>query len=692
MTLHAGGAGRARWAVAEGAAPPFDVTLLAVAAALEQDATVALRAHELGSIASDLPGVERRDVALIVLLLLASVARGSTRLGVRGAGAAELVDMLHELSEVLGPEPRKRLVDLAQRLADPATLPAFAPLFVAAGAPGPIVAFGDHLYPQRLFETEGRIAATVVERFRATSEVDAEKAEVPLERALRDVLAAPPFLGGRPLRLSREQEGAVRVAAHAPMALVSGGPGTGKTSIVVSLLRVLVRLGYDAEADVALAAPTGKAADRMRASVARALRALRSPTFDDAALLRAPPRSQTLHRLLGYSPRSGRYRAHERSPLGVRVVIVDEASMIDVVMMDRLLRALSPDTRLVLLGDADQLPSVDAGAVFRDLCALSSGGVVRLTHSYRMDASDPAGRSILKVAQAVHRGRLSQVLREGPVESTEGVVSRAHAEQLSFSGCEWVQAADVPGRAELLGRWGDAYLRPLIEAARALGPELVLTGGRPPAALTPALEALFTRLEAAKLLSLTRAGSLGVERVNQHFHLLHARDTRARFGVGEPVMVHHNDYVRGLFNGDAGVVLTGRFDFERGVRRLVLFRRDDGFVGFPLAAIEEGIELAYAITVHKAQGSEYDAVGVLLPDVPTPLLTREILYTAITRARRSVTLVGPRWAIEAAVARRVTRSSGLASRVLADLADPVAPAAPAGSGESAEHNAKRPPG
>ena len=679
MTLHPGGAGRARWADAQGAPPAFDATLLAVASALDQDTALALRAHELASIAPVVTGMERRDVALLALALLVSVARGSTRLGVRGSGAAELVTILREAGDALGSDQRARVTALAQRLGDPAALGALAPLLVAAGETGPIVAFGEHLYPQRLFETEGRIASAVVERLQpaigvGTMPPDGERLPTDgrkLERALRDVLAAPPFAGERPVRLSREQEGAVRVAAQARLALVSGGPGTGKTSIVVSLLRVLVRLGYDAEADVALAAPTGKAADRMRASVARALRALHAPTFDDAALLRAPPHSQTLHRLLGYSPRSGRYRAHERSPLGARVVVVDEASMIDAMMMDRLLRALGPDTRLVLLGDADQLPSVDAGAVFRDLCALPSDGVVRLTHSYRMDANDPAGRNILKVAQGVHRGRLTTLLREpAPHEPTasDSITPVPRAAALRFSGCDWVEAPDAATRAELLGRWDDVYLRPLTDAARALGSELVLTGGRPPASMIPVLESLFTRLERAKLLALTRAGSLGVERVNQHFHVLRSRDARARFVVGEPVMVHHNDYVRGLFNGDAGVVLTGRFDFERGLRRLVLFRRDDGFVGFPLSAIEDGLELAYAITVHKAQGSEYDAIGVLLPDVETPLLTREILYTAITRARRSVTLVGPRWAIEAAVTRRVTRSSGLLARVEADLA------------------------
>lgn len=691
MTLHPGGAGHARWAAAQGAAPAFDVALLAVAGALEQDAALALRAHELASIAPQLPLVERRDVALLVLLLLVSVARGSTRLGVHDGGAGELVGLLRELDGVLGAEQRARVKAFAQRLGDPAVAATLAPLLVSAGESGPVVSFGGHLYPQRLFETEGRIATAVGERLRArlpgdAGVMDAERAaksELALDRALRDVLAAPPFAGERAIRLSREQEGAVRVAAQARLALVSGGPGTGKTSIVVSLLRVLVRLGYDAEADVALAAPTGKAADRMRVSVARALRALRAPTFDDAALLRAPPRSQTLHRLLGYSPRSGRYRAHERSPLGARVVVVDEASMIDVVMMDRLLRALGPDTRLVLLGDADQLPSVDAGAVFRDLCALASDGVVRLTHSYRMDAGDPAGRNILKVAQAVHRGRAGHVLRDTPERAADGVTPRARAASLTFSGCEWVEAADVPARAELLARWDEVYLRPLASAARAIGPELVLTAGRPPATLTSALEAVFTHLEAAKLLALTRAGALGVERVNQHFHAVHARDARARYAVGEPVMVHHNDYVRGLFNGDAGVVLSGRFDFERGSRRLVLFRRDDGFIGFPLSAIEDGLELAYAITVHKAQGSEYDAIGVLLPDVETPLLTREILYTAITRARRSVTLVGPRWAIDAAVARRVTRSSGLLARVEEDLQR--------AAGEARAHE-KRPPG
>ncbi|MCB9628494.1 MAG: exodeoxyribonuclease V subunit alpha [Sandaracinaceae bacterium] len=689
MSLHPGGAGNARWAASQKVAPPFDATLLAVADALELDRALALRAQELAALVPGADAPTRSDLALLVLALLVACERGSTRLGVRGPAAVELSALLDEMQRGgLGAERALRVSACAESVlsagdgAD-ARSP-FHPVVVGARDRGPLVASGDYLYPQRLFVTEGRIAQAVAARMSVGAAAEAAAAQrareaAACERALRDVLAAPAYAGGRPLRLSREQVGAVKAAATERLALVSGGPGTGKTSIVVSLLRVLARLGYDAEADVALAAPTGKAADRMRASVAQALRALQAPTFDDVALLREPPRSQTLHRLLGFSPRTGRYRAQERNPLGVRLVIVDEASMIDVVMMDRLLRALGPDTRLVLLGDADQLPSVDAGAVFRDLCALRAGGVVRLTHSYRMDAEDPAGRTILEVARAVHRGKVLPLLGAAPDALEPGapgeearstseaappaIVAHTHARALLFRGCEWIDAPDGPTRAALLARWDERFVRPMEQAARALGSELTIVGGRPEDALREPLRALFERLESARLLAVTRAGALGVERVNQHFHGLRTRDRRARFVVGEPVMVHQNDYVRGLFNGDTGVVLSGLFEFERAARRVVVFRRDDGFVAFPLAGIEHSVELAYAITVHKAQGSEFDAVGVLLPDVDTPLLSREILYTAITRARHSVTLVGARWAIEAATSRPVTRSSGLVARV-----------------------------
>ena len=195
MTLHPGGAGRARWAEATRAAPAFDVTLLAVAGALEQDAALALRAHELASIVPLSAGTQRADAALLVLLLLVSVARGSTRLGTRDGGAAELTGLLRELGDVLGTDQRARVKALGQRLGDPAVAGALAPLVVPAGEPGPIVAFGDHLYPQRLFDTEGRIAAAVGERLRPPPPGGAERAAkegLALERALRDVLAAPP--------------------------------------------------------------------------------------------------------------------------------------------------------------------------------------------------------------------------------------------------------------------------------------------------------------------------------------------------------------------------------------------------------------------------------------------------------------------------------------------------------------------
>jgi exodeoxyribonuclease V alpha subunit len=229
--------------------------------------------------------------------------------------------------------------------------------------------------------------------------------------ALADVEARPAAPAGAPIELSGEQRKAVLLAASRPLAVVSGGPGTGKTAICAALCRVLVRTGVAPDA-IALAAPTGKAAQRLTWSITGALAALARPGDEDARLAAELPASRTLHRLLGYHPATGRFRHHRQFPLPADVVIVDEASMIDLELMERLVRALAPKTRLVLFGDADQLPSVEAGAVLRDLaaCGEDAGFACRLERSFRMDPSDPDGRAILAAAHAVRAGRPAELL------------------------------------------------------------------------------------------------------------------------------------------------------------------------------------------------------------------------------------------------------------------------------------------
>ena len=569
----------------------------------------------------------RGPLVRLVASLRLALARGSTRLPLDSPVLASHL-------ESLAMQPVEPVAELARRLlADPAHL---APWSGGAGSQAPLIIDDRHLYTARMHGLERRVAQSVRERLGLF--------EVPeLERVMQDVEATPPIAAGKPLRLARGQRLAVREACRGRLTLISGEPGTGKTFIVVAILRALARLGVPLER-VVLAAPTGKAADRMRRSVERSLASLSAPSFDDRGLLGHGIESRTLHRLLGYSPARATFRHHERNPLEHRVVIVDESSMIDVAMLDRLLRSLAPEAQLVLLGDAEQLPSVDAGAVFRDLCVALRpwGRVVRLDESFRMDPRDPAGRHILTNARRVHGGK--------SLHGKAGIRRRTDLAGLQQQGVEHI---DVDLNAFL--QWFVQRDRDSIERQRTW---VCLDDGYRDA---DALGALFDRSESSRILCLTRGRLTGIHAINQQFHGWHAesraRRNPPRFLVGEPILVIRNDYERELFNGDQGLVLN--VELERRARPCAVFRRADGFATYPLETVAPILELAHAVTVHKAQGSEFDRVAVVLPRDPIPLLTREMLYTAITRARKSVILVGPRASLDYAVSRRIERSSGL---------------------------------
>ena len=253
-----------------------------------------------------------------------------------------------------------------------------------------------------------------------------------------------------------------------PITIVSGGPGTGKTTIVLSILRVLRRLGVACE-EIALAAPTGKAANRMGEAIQAGREGIADPSPEDLDLVHlAEPR--TLHRLLGYSPGSGRFLHHENNRLAERVVIVDEGSMIDLAMMERLVRSLRDDSRFILLGDAHQLPSVEAGAVLRDLLGEGEGGdgrnsplgprAVPLIHSYRMRRDDEDGRNIFTVAQAIDAGHTPTF---APSRTSENVIiERSKVSDVEFHGVEFLSSLDGSSVLdEFLDHWHDKKLRSL---------------------------------------------------------------------------------------------------------------------------------------------------------------------------------------------------------------------------------------
>lgn len=595
---------------------------------------------EIARLASALPRDEQRVLGEIAAATLAAVRAGSTRVPLASlASGAQLVERA--------------------RRGDPGDA-----VTAVIGRPGdrtPLVVEGDWLYAERMLLLEERFCARVLGARREGAQADARAAT----RALKAVAEGPPAL-------TEEQKRAVRAALTAPMALVTGGPGTGKTTIVLALLRALAWTGLPLEA-IAIAAPTGKAAQRLQQSIASGLAATRGD-ISDAALRSGAPVPQTVHRLLGWSPSTGRFARHENDPLPHKAVVVDEASMIDLALMDRLVRALRPDARLVLLGDADQLPSIEAGAVFRDLCHALGG--VRLTTNLRV-AADADARRIVSAAEAINAGALDETW-------AIAVATRGSVSALSLAGVEHLSASWADVADEWLERWWRDRVGASGELERLASRVFRCQGGRVDAGDAPVVQALFDHHACSRILCATRVRGLATSTETINDALLarmrggvsrgrrwaagRARAAAEELSPGAPVLVERNDYERGLFNGDQGVVLRVSEGGAPPVLAAAFARASsasDGasaFEVFPLDALTD-LAPAFAITVHKAQGSEFDHVALVLPESDMPMLTRELLYTAVTRARRSVLLVGAPELLARAVSRTLERHSGIAERL-----------------------------
>jgi exodeoxyribonuclease V alpha subunit len=670
--------------------PPFPRDVVDAAAELDLGAELVHLAWELARLASPASAGEGRALLLLALAVLAAQRDGSTRVPIDAAGPLrQLLASLHAGED----DQRTARALLAAAAAGESRL---RPLFGQArldqeGDYRPLLRVGDHLYAQRLWQLERRVVARLRELLAAPFAVDSSA----VEAALADLRARPAHDStGRAVPLTDEQEAAVRAALDGRLTAITGGPGTGKTWIVAALLRVIARLGDPPLVEVALAAPTGKAADRLQGSLRAALAAIADPAAADAALLASPLAASTLHRLLSYSPTGEYFRRHERNPLAERLVIVDESSMLDLTLAERLLRSLAPLGRLVLLGDARQLPSVEAGAVFRDLVAAASGSgrVAVLTRSWRMDPRDAAGSAILSLANAIAAGSVSDVAatsaQAAPAKRTKREsqpamslpVQRDDAAALTFSGAEMLLSPPAT-IASFLDRWWRHQLERLPSWSALVARTWTATAGAIDDSDSAELAALFAHHESTRLLAPTRgwSGGVGVTALNSWFRsaLLRELDLPVpRRGAadadlplpGEPVLVNRNDYRRGLFNGDQGLVLLVAAEGAPPVPMAIFRGRSEAFRALPLAALRGHVEPAWASTVHKAQGSEYDAVAVILPAIDTRLLTRELLYTAVTRARRSVTIVGTAERLDQAIARAVERWSG--------IAEALTPAAP----------------
>lgn len=416
--------------------------------------------------------------------------------------------------------------------------------------------------------------------------------------------------------------------AEPAFSIITGGPGTGKTTHVARTLVALVQAQPGLR--IAIAAPTGKAAARLTESIRAQVVTVTAGTSVDASVLRALAslEASTLHRLLRYSGDSDTFRRNAREPLEHDVVIVDEASMVDVLMLDAVMSALRPGAHLMLVGDHHQLSSVEAGDVLGVLCRAADeapagaplhDAVTRLTTSYRFAAQPGIGA----LATAILEGNGSaavQALRDGALPDVQLV---------------------EPSAAR------DALIAPVVpHLERCL-------------AATTVHEALDA-LEGFRLLSPEREGRTGVRGLNdavERWLARHGRSVQDPWYHGRPVLVTANDYATRVFNGDIGVT------WHEAGRVTVHFRNSDGTTRAVSPGRLPQVETAWAMTVHKSQGSEVDDVVVVLPTDESRVMSRELLYTAVTRARTAVTVVGTELSVRAAVAVAVQRTSGLANRL-----------------------------
>lgn len=574
------------------------------------------------------------------------------------------------------------LAELADRVAPSAGGPVEAAAWRAAlsasgvvgtpAAPGSrplILDDGDRLYLHRYFDFERRLARRLA---RCAAPLPAPDAQQRVATAQR--LAA--LFAGNAAAPDHDvdwQQLAAALALRGRLTIISGGPGTGKTTTVVNLLACL--LDQQPDARVVLAAPTGKAAARL----AEALRS-RADHLPEALRARLPGESFTVHRLLGVRPDDGAggdadgpFVHHAGRPLALDALVVDEASMLDLALATRLLEAVPEHARIILLGDKDQLSAVESGAVFAELSADPSLG-----DAARTDLAALCGVPVARIVPAAP-------LRPSALRDSVVWFSR-NFRFAADSGIGRLAADTVAGRAEAALAWlrdgGDASVQWLDDAQLGLAAATLaaLVDG-----YAPYLAALLSGLQAAvgpdvaqtseafsrfRVLCAVREGPRGVASINEALgrHLRQALgaagfarsagDPRSPWFAGRPVMVLRNDTALKLFNGDIGIALP-----DASGALMVYFPAADG--GFRAVAPLRlpAHQTALAMTVHKSQGSEFDAVAVLLPSQRSRVLSRELLYTAITRARHRVLLAAPSGVLTAAIEAGTRRHSGLLARL-----------------------------
>ena len=511
-----------------------------------------------------------------------------------------------------------------------------------AGLPGdykPLIVDNNRLYLHRYWNYEQKLVKSLLSRINTTFPMDFDKYIDQITSLFNNSEAGLDF-----------QHIAALVSLVNKCTIISGGPGTGKTTTVAKILALLL-IVHGKKLRIALAAPTGKAAARLSSSITQALPAI---TCSDEIKSCIPSQATTLHRLLGTISHSPEFIYNETNPLPYDIVVIDEASMIDLALMSKLITSLSAECKLILLGDKDQLSSVEAGSVLGDICDTGT------PHSFTSDfckklqaivpeftvstKSEPQFANCLVTLQKSYRfdnmsgiGLLSRAINDGDSDLAFEILSRPDQKE-----CVFKPLSTLSDFNSMLHNFSRTHFAPLHKTT---DPQL-----------------LFSSLDSFRILCAVRNSSFGVNAINEQITsmLFQKKSDPTQVFHGKPIIITSNNYSLNIFNGDTAVIVQ---DSSDSTNLKVAFRNQDNSIRYLLLRQIVSWEPAYSLTVHKSQGSEFDSVLVILPPVQSPVLTRELLYTAVTRAKKRVEIWGTPQILSSCINSQIVRTSGLREKL-----------------------------